>query len=494
MWTRLMYSMTFYASLPLIFLYFLWRGIKSPDYREGFSQRLGRYQPLNITKPVIHCHCASLGEVKAALPLIKQLLKSHSHYQMVVTTTTPTGAAELKKQLGNAIIHLYAPLDTLGASKRFCNAVKPTISLMVEVELWPNWLHTLKQHGAKLLLINGRLSLNSFNKYKKNKRLMLPVIRCFDRMMMQYPLDAKRYIALGADQDKVTVAGNIKFDLSVPAKQMRQGQVIKQTLKNRPVWIAASTHPNEHELALAIHKKVLKTLPKALLILTPRHPEQFTVARQHIEKSGFKYLQRSAMQPEVAEQIDETELSHQSVTEELSENQTATEGVLLDEHSDLATNGDDILPNTDEPTDEPLAEPSDQSINESEPVNIPITTNVLLGDTMGEMFTLMRCADVAFVGGSWAKKGGHNPLEPAALGVPVMMGPHIDNIKDIAKDLVQHKAMRQFANPEQAYQILMTWLQQPKKHRMSSQACINIMSASKGGLANNYHAVLAHLK
>jgi len=362
---RLLYTLLLYLITPLVLLRLLWKSRLQPEYRRRIGERFGLVEPA-AAGVAVWVHAVSVGESLAALPLIEQLIRQHGEGRVWVTTTTPTGSERVSAALGQRVRHSYAPYDLPGAVARFLARARPRQVVVMETELWPNLFRAIRRRGLPLLVANARLSPRSFRGYSRLRRSIAGVLADCSEVAAQSEADAERFRSLGAP--RVSVMGNIKFDMSVPEEQLKLGQDLRAALGvSRPVWIAASTHEGEEQAALDAHRELLKQRPDSALILVPRHPQRFDEVAKLVERSGLTGARRS---------------------------QAAPDG----------------------------------------------RTQVFLGDSMGEMFAYFAAADVAFVGGSLVAVGGHNVLEPAALGLPVLFGPHMHNFVAARDLLLQHQA------------------------------------------------------
>jgi 3-deoxy-D-manno-octulosonic-acid transferase len=271
---RYLYTLLLYLLFPLVLLRLLWRSIKAPDYRRRWLERLGIF-PTPEAWGGLWIHAVSVGEVQAVLPLIRRLLAENPALPITVTTTTPTGSARVREQLGAQVFHVYCPYDLPLALTGFIRRVRPRALLMVETEIWPNLLHLCRRHGVYTLLANARLSEKSARRYARLGRFSRQTFLHIDRVAAQAEADAARFRELGVPAERVTVTGSIKFDMRIPASLEEQVEVLRRDWGGRPVWVAGSTHEGEDELVLFAHHKVLSRFPNALLILVPRHPERF---------------------------------------------------------------------------------------------------------------------------------------------------------------------------------------------------------------------------
>ncbi|KPV39284.1 3-deoxy-D-manno-octulosonic acid transferase [Thiohalorhabdus denitrificans] len=361
---RLLYSLLAYLAVPAVMGRLLVRGVKAPGYRRRWRERFG-FPPFEPQTGAIWVHAVSVGEVQAAVPLIRGFLERYPRRTVVVTTTTPTGSDRVKALLGDSVCHSYLPYDLPGAVRRFLQRVDPALAVVMETELWPNLFAACHARAVPLMVVNARLSPRSFRGYRKLRPIITGPLHRAALILTQTEADAERFRALGAPVERVRTAGNLKFDQRLPEGVVEEGRGLRQGWgEERPVWVAASTHEGEEEQVVRAHRQLLTDFPEALLVLVPRHPERFGVAARVVEDAGFPVCRRSGG-----------------------------------------------------------CQPSESAI--------------YLADTMGELPCLFAAADVAFVGGSLVPTGGHNLLEPAALGLPVVTGPHLFNFHEISALLLE---------------------------------------------------------
>ena len=292
---RRLYSLLVGLLIPLALLRLLWRSRRAPAYRQRWRERLA-LEPLPPRPADVWVHAVSVGEVQAALPLLRHLLRGG--HSLLVTTTTPTGAARLRELLGDAVQHRYTPFDLPGIMRRFLERVRPRALLVMETEIWPNMLAVCAERGIRSMLINARLSARSAGRYAHAARFSAATVRRFACIAAQGEADARRFVQLGADPARVTVTGSIKFDVKPPASITDRAEVLRRAWGNdRPVWVAASTREGEEEQVLAAHVIVRAALPSALLVLVPRHPERFDRVAALVRRQGFDLARRSLGEP-----------------------------------------------------------------------------------------------------------------------------------------------------------------------------------------------------
>ncbi len=417
---RYFYRLLLYLIFPYLFLRLYWRSRNLPAYRERLGERLGCYS-FTLEK-CIWIHAVSVGEVVAAIPLVKALKARYVDIPFLITTMTPTGAARVKAELGESVKHVYLPYDFPFAVKRFLTAMNPRKGIIMETELWPNLVAICHQKKIPLYLLNARLSEKSAQGYRYIAPLMRAMLNQLELIAAQGQADAERFIALGASKERVVVTGNIKFDLTLPSNLVEKSHELRAMLgHNRWIWIAASTHEGEEELLLAAHKKLREKNPTALLILVPRHPQRFNEVATLCEQQGWKIARRSQ-----------------------------------------------------------------QQICTSE-------TAVYLGDTMGELLLLYAAAEVAFVAGSLIKHGGHNLLEPAALGKPILTGPHTFNFAEINALFLAANALVVTTDVEALAKELERLMLHPEDAKQLGRSALQVMEANRGALRRQLEIISSKL-
>lgn len=402
------YSLLLYLLAPLLVLRLLWRGCRAPAYFQRWGERFGMAFP-SAGERVIWVHAVSVGEVQASLPLVRALLRDYPDHAVLLTTMTPTGAAQVKKSLGNQVTHCYLPYDFPGATARFLKQVQPQFGLILETELWPNLLRQCRRRGIPVMLVNARLSKRSARGYFRLGVLTRDMLSDLTFIAAQGKADARRFIALGAPAERVRIAGNLKFELELPTGLAAQAMTLRrQWGEQRPLWIAASTHEGEEEQVLAAFKQIQQARPKALLLLVPRHPERFSRVRRLCQQRGFTIQCRSEQ----------------------------------------------------------------RGCNPA--------TEVFIGDTMGELPLFFAASDVAFIGGSLVPKGGHNPLEPAALERVVIFGPYMFNFKEISQRLLAAGAALQIKTSQDLAGAVLHYLGNPQLRAKAGKAGYRVIAQNQG--------------
>jgi len=287
--TRTTYTLLLYLLLPFTLLKLLWRARKQPEYLNHWRERYGFYHAANH-KPVIWLHCVSVGETRAAAPLIKALLRQYPKHQILLTHTTPTGRAASEQLFGDTIQRVYLPYDVPFAVNGFLKKFKPLLGVLMETELWFNLIASCKRQDIPLLLVNARLSEKSALGYAKIGKLVEGGLQSLSAIAAQTATDAARLKQLGADN--VSIVGNLKFDVMPPEDAATQGQKLRALLgENRSVLLAASTREAEEAIVLDASTNI----PNLLTIIVPRHPQRFSEVESLLKQRGLRYQKRSSL-------------------------------------------------------------------------------------------------------------------------------------------------------------------------------------------------------
>lgn len=288
---RYLYSFLMYLISPYLLARLWWKGRKLPAYRERIAERFC-WDKLENQSFDVWVHAVSLGEVIAATPLIEAMLKKQ--WTILITTMTPTGAAQVKTKFGERVAHRYVPYDLYSVVKRFFHRINPKVGVIMETELWPNLISEANAVKIPLFLANARLSERSLKGYMRFKFLFKPILNQFNAILAQSADDAERFIRLGAEPERVHALGNMKFDLSVSTSDQSKFIAIKEQWgKQRPVVIIASTHDNEELCILKELKRLQRAILDVILLIAPRHPERFQKVYQLCKAEGFNVGLRS---------------------------------------------------------------------------------------------------------------------------------------------------------------------------------------------------------
>ncbi len=289
---RFLYIVATYLLTPVVLASLLWRGFRNRGYWHGLGERFGWYaQPSQ--REHIWIHAVSVGELQAAVPLVRALMQHYPGLRLLISTVTPTGRARVNSVFGGSVDLVYAPYDLPGAVGRFFQCQRPVIAIIMETELWPNLFHECGKRRVPLVLASARISPRSVSRYRRFMPLFRDALTHGIVIAAQSQRDAERFLSLGANPARTHTVGNIKFDLEERGSAQSPRSLLMPDGNKRLVWIAASTHQGEEAAALTAQSAVLAEFPEALLVLVPRHPERFDGAALAAERAGFTYMRRS---------------------------------------------------------------------------------------------------------------------------------------------------------------------------------------------------------
>lgn len=404
--------------------WWLWRMATTQRYREGLAARLGRV-PLWLRsqaaqRPVLWVHAVSVGEVLAASRLVGDLDRAFPAMQVLVSTTTRTGQALARQRFGANRV-FYCPLDLPWAVRAYLTALQPRMLVLAETEFWPNLLSACFRRNIPVAVVNARISDRSWPRYRALRHLWRPILGQLSTALAQSETDAQRLIAIGVRAERVSVAGNLKFDVRA-AQESEATRLFRAAGTGLRFIVAGSTLDGEEQALLAAWPRFIEADPQLALVLAPRHPERFNAVAALLEQSGVSWIRRSAWQP-----------------------------------SQLISTG-----------------------------------QIILLDTIGELASVYSLASVAFVGGSLVPAGGHNPLEPAQFGVPIVMGPHYANFRAITDDLRAHDAIR-IASKETLPQTLLDLLGNREASAALGARARQVFDAQSGATDRSVQAIHAIL-
>jgi 3-deoxy-D-manno-octulosonic-acid transferase len=372
--------------------------------------------------PVTWIHAVSVGEVISAIPLIRELKGRYPSLRIVLSTVTDTGQKVARERLGDVSYPIYLPFDLVCILKGLIRRIQPRLFIVMETELWPNTFRVLKREGIPILVLNGRISDRSFTGYRKIRFFIRKVVEWVDMFCMQEEVYKERIQALGAEEGRIRVTGNFKFDTPPPDNLPDWSSSLRG-----PVIVAGSTHEREEELLVSVFMKLRNELPELNLIVAPRHPERFHKVEDMIKTQGLAYVRRSEMNPRSPDRGSEGR-----------KNQWRS-GIIV------------IL------------------------------------DSIGELARAYGMADVAIIGGSFANHGGHNPLEPAFWGKPVVCGPHMENFPFIHDFYRVRAAIR--TDAAGLYGVLNELLRSPEKRTAMGKKA-RLLYDEKAGAVHRAMALL----
>jgi 3-deoxy-D-manno-octulosonic-acid transferase len=417
---HVLYSVVLALGFVIGLPWFLWKGRSSGKYLRTFRERMGRlpvYLNLDGDRS-IWIHAVSVGEVLAARPLVPALRERFPGHRLFLSTTTLTGNEVAKKSVRGLDGLFFAPFDFPHAVRRALEVVNPSLLVLVETELWPNLIHEASRRGARVALVNGRISPRSFRRYRRMRRFLARMLSEVDLFLMQGEAHAERIREMSAPPERVRVTGNLKFDAVEAGRPPERLVRLLHGGSPRPLWVAGSTVPGEEELVLAAFHRVRERVPHARLMLAPRHPERFALVPGLVESAGFRCLRRSALDP---------------------------------------------------------AAWSDGE--------------VLLLDTLGELAQVYSLASVVFVGGSLMPSGGHNILEPAVAGKPVVVGPHMENFQEIAETFRAASAIVQVGTADELGREVTALMLDESRRRELGERARGLVGRNRGAVGRTTDAL-----
>ncbi len=409
------------ASAP----WWLWKMATTHKYREGLLERLGRV-PLTLAelgreRPLIWLHAVSVGEVLAVSRLVGELDLAFPEHRLVISTTTRTGQTLARERFGANRV-FYCPLDLPWAVRAYLNALQPKLLILAETEFWPNLLSACSRRAIPVTVVNARISDRSWPRYQMLRALWKPFLSRLGRVLAQSATDAERLKAIGCMPERVSVAGNLKFDVRA-AQEAEATRLMKTLASGLRFLVAGSTLEGEEAALLEAWPLLLAAEPDLVLVLAPRHPERFAAVAALLGKSGTSWVRRSDWRSQPAGEL------------------------------------------------KPL-QPGE----------------IVLLDTIGELASVYSIASVAFVAGSLIPAGGHNPLEPAQFGIPIVMGPHYFNFRAITDDLLAHHALH-IATEVNLAVVLIGLLQDPADARTMGEKARQVFEQQAGATARTVAAV-----
>jgi len=424
----LIYNILFFMALPFVVAYHLYRSVsrgRPAALSERFGSLSGVDTPQGENSRPIWVHAVSVGESVACRPLLKAIKKRYPDRPLVLSNMTETGR-QVASGFAEVDTSIYFPFDYPFAMRRVLDVIRPSIIVVVETELWPNFLREAKVAGIPVIIANGRISDRSFRGYLRAKAFFRPVLANVSCFCMQGEEDASRIIAIGAQPERVTVGRNLKFD--IPASSATSGRKDELKVKfsipgDATVYTAGSTHDGEEEMLISSYQELLSTDPALFMVLVPRHPERASAVADLLKRYGLKFRLRSKLAAE----------------------------------------------------DQPLS-----------------PGELLLVDTVGELMQFYELSDIVFVGGSLVQKGGHNLLEPASLGVPVLFGPNMANFREIASMVKRYDAGCEVEDEQHLIKKIRQLISDPASRKRMGESGIRLLSEN-GGATARHMAVIESL-
>jgi 3-deoxy-D-manno-octulosonic-acid transferase len=413
----IIYNLLQVAALPWLGPPALLCLLSRSKYRGHLAGRLGRLpdlSPLKGRSPRIWVHALSVGEVNAASALITAISQRWQGAGIICSATTATGLTTFKKKLGRtAHVITTAPFDLLPLVTKVIKAISPDCFILVETDVWPNWIWSMQHSGIPTMLVNGSLSSRSAKRLSYLGPVKDILYGGFDLLAMQSPYDRERLLRLGFPTDRVSAPGNLKYDLEVPQIVESEKVLLREAIglePTAPLWVAGSTHPGEEDLILAAHKGLKQLFPGLQLLLAPRDPKRGPELESLAREMGFKAVRRS----------------------------------------EVEKSGD---------------------------------VDIVVLDTLGELLKCYSLCDVAFIGGTLVNIGGHNLLEPAAYGVPVLFGPYVESARTIAEDLLACGGGRRVSGKEELQGVLNKLLGDISERRNMGGRAKDLLQKNQGAVS-----------
>lgn len=431
---RTLYNILFITFFTVMSPYYFWRLRRRPtDWTTGFGQRFAIYDPsikqALTNRQTIWLHAVSVGEVGLCTQLISALEPRIPNAKIVVSCTTSTGMAEYRRRLPSRITKIYYPVDRRKFVRRALATINPEAIILLEAEIWPNFLWRAADLKIPVFLTNARLSERSYPRYKKFGWLFRRLFTSFAGVSCQNEEDAKQLCDVGCRPENVQVVGNLKFDSArlTEKRHLDVRGLLQQVgvAEDALILVAGSTHDGEELLLVDIAARLRKKFPNLFLILVPRHFERCPDLVQKLKAKGVKFMLRNA-----------------------------------------------IFDNTQLPAGE---------------------VDCLLVNTTGELKFFYEPATVVFVGKSLTAIGGQNPIEPAALGKPVVFGPNMQNFKDITRILVNKGAAVQVKNAEALERTLGELLQNPARRSELGRYALDVVAENHGAIERTVEMILPEL-
>ena len=406
----LIYSTLLALALLLGSPYWIFEALRHGKYRKGLPERLGRVPARfrDSGRESIWVHAVSVGEVLAVSELVRALRGEFPEYRIVISTTTDTGQKLAASRFGAENV-FYFPFDFAFSVRPWLATLRPGLIVIAETEFWPNFLRLSKDAGARIVVVNARISDRSFHGYRRWKGLLRRVLRGVDLFLAQTSEDARRLIEISAPSEKVLVGGNLKYDVPPPSESPVVGQIQKALRQDDagPVLVCGSTLEGEERILLGAFQQVLARYAHGVMLLAPRRPERFEEVGELLKQSRLPFWRRS---------------------------QWKSESIL---------------------------------------------GGVLLIDSIGELSSLYALADLAFVGGSLVPRGGHNIIEPAQHGVPILIGEYTDNFRDMVELFKTRSAVR-VVNPETIAATFLELLGNDEERRTLGRQAVETLQSQQG--------------
>jgi 3-deoxy-D-manno-octulosonic-acid transferase len=431
---RTFYNILFLFSFVLASPYYFWRMVRRGNWQTDFGQRFASYdagiKQALTNRHVIWIHAVSVGEVGLCTQLIRALEPRIPNAKIVVSCTTSTGMHEYRRRLPTRVTKIYYPIDRRKYARRALATINPEAIILLEAEIWPNFLWRASDLDIPVFLANARLSNRSYPRYRRFGWLFRKLFASFEGVGCQNEEDAQRLRAVGCRESKVQVVGNLKFDVAkLPERRhldvrglLRQVGAPEDAL----LVVAGSTHDGEEVMLAEIAARLRKTIPNLFLIIVPRHQERSRNITQQFRARGLRFVCRGEIIPAMQLRAGEVDC--------------------------------------------------------------------MVVNTTGELMFFYEHAHVVFIGKSMMAVGGQNPIEPAALGKPVIFGPNMQNFKDIVRIMLNHKAAVEVKDAAELEQVLGALLADPARRAELSRQALEVVAENRGNVDRTVEMILPHLK
>lgn len=409
---------------------FIYRVIRHKRYRTGWAQRFGKVTRKKPGKKCIWLHAVSVGEVNAAKTIIQELETQFPDFEIVVSTTTDTGFARARKTFGQTLQVFYFPLDVSWTMGRAFRRIRPALCLLMELEVWPNFVDFARKLSVPVVVVNGRISDRSFAKYKKIKPITKAIFCRVTLVLAQTDEYAERFRELGCPAERVVVTGSLKYDTAQITDKVAGAHALAEQLRigEEAVWVAGATGPGEEKIALDVYNTLVgrDTFKNLRLIIVPRKPERFDEVARLISEAGFDFARYSTLK--------------------------GTKRTLSEK------------------------------------------TPVLLGDTMGDLRKFYSLATIIFVGRSLVPMGGSDMMEAAALGKCTIFGPHAFNFKQTVDALLAENGAIMVADQHELLEVMQRCLNDSAFAQQIANNGRDVIRRNQGATAKTINHIATFLK
>ncbi|OHB68540.1 MAG: hypothetical protein A2Y77_16725 [Planctomycetes bacterium RBG_13_62_9] len=433
----------------------LYRVIRHGRYRSGWAQRFGRLDRKDPGKKCLWLHAVSVGEVNAAKSLVTEIEQQLPGYEIVVSTTTDTGFAQADKLFGRKWSVCHFPLDLSWAVRRAFDRIRPSICLLMELEVWPNFLFAAQGREIPVVVVNGRISDKSFSRYRRIEWLTRTFFGKLSLVLAQTEEYAERFRELGCPAERVIVTSSLKYDTAQVADRVEGAEALAEQLNlaGARLWVAGGTGDDEEQIILDVHKSLIESnrFDGLRLAVVPRKPERFSEVADLIERMGFPLVRYSQLK-----------------------GAARGEGV-----PPLHPRSEDVTPSESKAK---IASPQGSA------------QAIILGDTMGDLRKFYSLATVIFVGRTLVPMGGSDMMEAAALGKCTIFGPHAFNFRQTVDALLEGHGAIQVADADDLRKTMEKCLSEPAYATRIAQAGQAVIKQNQGATAKTMELLRTVLK